>query len=104
MKIWEQAEPIYWITRTMRFTLFSTFYGPRPHYQSLWSDTSTMATTLAAPNGHALSVNMQNIATGSAPYNAVVNELTILEHFNGRTFNAVPTGTAANETMWKEAA
>jgi|GEM_PF-3406481 len=89
----------------MRFTLFSTSYGPRPHYQSLWSDTSTMATTFSgAYNGHALSVNMQNIATGSAPYNAVVNELTILEHFNGRTFNAVPTGTAANNSMWRKAA
>jgi len=61
-----------------------------------WSNTSTMAATFTgAYAGHALTVNVQGIAAGSATYPAWVDRLTILERFNGRTFNAVPAGTAA---------
>ncbi|TAN70255.1 MAG: hypothetical protein EPN17_06135 [Methylobacter sp.] len=67
-----------------------------------WSDTSTLATTFnGAYSGHRLTVNIAGSVPGSAQYNAVANELTILEHFNGRTFNTVPTGTeAVTITLW----
>ncbi|MCQ8183232.1 hypothetical protein NP603_19115, partial [Methylomonas sp. SURF-1] len=67
-----------------------------------WSETSTMAATFTgAYAGHSLTVNIQNIAAGSAAYNAWVDKLTILEHFNGRTFNTVPAGTtAATINLW----
>ncbi|WAR43265.1 calcium-binding protein [Methylomonas rapida] len=67
-----------------------------------WSDTSTLATTFTgAYDGHNLTVNMQNLAAGSAAYNALADKLTILEHFNGRTFNSVPDGTtAATVNLW----
>ncbi|MCQ8131085.1 hypothetical protein NP596_21700, partial [Methylomonas sp. WSC-6] len=61
-----------------------------------WSDTSPMAATFTgAYDSHNLTVNMQNLAAGSAAYNALADKLTILERFNGRTFTAVPDGTAA---------
>ncbi|ANE57903.1 MULTISPECIES: hypothetical protein [Methylomonas] len=47
-----------------------------------WSDTSTLAATYG---GHSLTINIQDVATGSAAYTAWADELTILEHFNGRT-------------------
>ncbi|QPK64520.1 hypothetical protein IVG45_06005 [Methylomonas sp. LL1] len=53
--------------------------------------------------GHALSVNTQNVAAGSAAYNALAGKLIILEHFNGRTFNAVPADAAANDETWRMA-
>ncbi|ATG88431.1 hypothetical protein MKLM6_0146 [Methylomonas koyamae] len=67
-----------------------------------WSDTSTMASTFTgAYAGHSLSVNIQNVAAGSAAYNAWADKLTVLEHFNGRTFNTVPAGTtAATINLW----
>ncbi|ANE57980.1 hypothetical protein AYM39_22110 (plasmid) [Methylomonas sp. DH-1] len=67
-----------------------------------WSDTSTMASTFGgAYSGHSLTVNIQNVAAGSAAYNAWADKLTILEHFNGRTFNTVPAGTtAATINLW----
>ena len=59
-----------------------------------WSATSTMNTTFnGAYAGHELSVNIQNIS-GPA-YQAWQDKLTILEHFNGRTFNPVPSGNGA---------
>ncbi|MBD9359667.1 calcium-binding protein [Methylomonas fluvii] len=40
-------------------------------------------------------------AAGSAAYNAWADKLTVLEHFNGRTFNTVPAGTtAATINLW----
>ncbi|WP_367154192.1 calcium-binding protein [Methylomonas sp. HYX-M1] len=67
-----------------------------------WSDTSTMAATFTgAYAGHNLSVNVQNVTSGSALYQTWVDKLTILEHFNGRTFNTVPAGsTAATVNLW----
>ena len=64
-----------------------------------WSNTSTMATTFTSAGGsayagHTLSVTIAGVTTGSAAYQAWADKLSILEHFNGRTFNAVPTGTA----------
>ncbi|MBK8570449.1 MAG: calcium-binding protein [Nitrosomonadales bacterium] len=60
-----------------------------------WSNTSTMGTTFTgAYTGHTLTVNVQGTTAGSAAYLAWQDKLTILEHFNGRTFNTVPTGTA----------
>ncbi|MBT9540373.1 MAG: hypothetical protein IV098_10935, partial [Thiobacillus sp.] len=60
-----------------------------------WSDTSTMATTATgAYAGHALTVNFAGITSGSAAYQAWLDKLTVLERFNGRTFQTVPTGTA----------
>ncbi|ANE57982.1 hypothetical protein AYM39_22120 (plasmid) [Methylomonas sp. DH-1] len=71
----------------------------------VWSDTSTLATTFGgAYSGHSLTVNIQNIAAGSAAYNAWADKLTILEHFNGRTFNAVPAGVTENDDTWRMAA
>ncbi|OAI12769.1 MULTISPECIES: hypothetical protein [Methylomonas] len=70
-----------------------------------WSDTSTMASTFGgAYSGHSLTVNIQNVATGSAAYNAWADKLTILEHFNGRTLNAVPADIAVNNETWRIAA
>ncbi|QPK64518.1 calcium-binding protein [Methylomonas sp. LL1] len=67
-----------------------------------WSDTSAMpATFTGAYAGHGLTVSMQGIAAGSAAYNALAGKLTILEHFNGRTFNNVPDGTvSATVNLW----
>ncbi|WGS87960.1 hypothetical protein [Methylomonas sp. UP202] len=70
-----------------------------------WSDTSTMASTFGgAYSGHSMTVNIQNVATGSAAYNAWADKLTLLEHFNGRTFNTVSAGIAANNETWRIAA
>lgn len=61
-----------------------------------WSSTSPMAATFTgAYAGHALTVNVQGVVTSSAAYQSWADKLTILEHFNGRTFNLVPSGTAA---------
>ncbi|HSH96830.1 MAG: calcium-binding protein [Methylophilaceae bacterium] len=71
-----------------------------------WSDTSTMATTFTgAYAGHNLTVDMQawytGLATGSAAYQAMADKLTILEHFNGRTYQPIPSGTDdVNLTLW----
>jgi Ca2+-binding RTX toxin-like protein len=67
-----------------------------------WSDTSIMPTTFGgAYSNHSLTVNIQNVAIGSTTYNAWADKLTILEHFNGRTFNAVPAGTEATTVnLW----
>ena len=37
---------------------------------------------------------MQSVVTGSAAYQSWADKLTVLEHFNGRTFNPVPSGAA----------
>ncbi|MBS0311985.1 MAG: hypothetical protein JSR88_11680, partial [Proteobacteria bacterium] len=59
-----------------------------------WSDTSTMATTATgAYAGHALTINFAGITNGSPEYQTWLDKFTILEHFNGRTFQTVPTGT-----------
>ncbi|BCM25597.1 calcium-binding protein [Methyloradius palustris] len=74
-----------------------------------WSDTSTMATTFTgAYAGHNLTVDMQTwytgIITGSADYQAMVDKLTIMEHFNGRTYQPIPTGTDdVTLTLWHNA-
>jgi len=67
-----------------------------------WADTSTMATTFTgAYAGHALTVDMQAVAAGSAEYAAWADKLTIMERFNGRTYQSVPDGTAAvTLTLW----
>ncbi|MBK8570451.1 MAG: hypothetical protein IPN81_11155 [Nitrosomonadales bacterium] len=60
-----------------------------------WSNTSTMGTTFTgAYAGHTLTVDIQGTTSGTAEYQAWADKLTILEHFNGRTFNTVPAGTA----------
>ncbi|MEQ1592734.1 MAG: calcium-binding protein [Thiobacillaceae bacterium] len=60
-----------------------------------WSDTSTLATTATgAYAGHALTVNFAGVTNGSAAHQAWLDKLTVLERFNGRTFQTVPTGTA----------
>ena len=60
-----------------------------------WSNTSTMSTTFTgAYTGHTLTVNVQGTTSGTTEYQAWADKLTILEHFNGRTFNTVPAGTA----------
>jgi hypothetical protein len=75
-----------------------------------WADTSTLATTFeGAYSGHALTVNMQGVATGSQAYLDWQTRLSVLERFNGRTFNPVPsdpnTGTrATNDEQWGRAA
>jgi Ca2+-binding RTX toxin-like protein len=44
---------------------------------------------------------MQNIAAGSAAYQNWQTTLTVLERFNGRTFNAVPAGSdAVTVNLW----
>ena len=61
-----------------------------------WSDTSTMLTTATgAYAGHPLTVSFQGITTDTPEYQAWLDKLTILEHFNGRTFPVVPAGTEA---------
>ncbi|BCM24952.1 calcium-binding protein [Methyloradius palustris] len=71
-----------------------------------WSDTSTMATTFTgAYAGHTLTVDMQaaytGLAVGSAGYQAMADKLTVMEHFNGRTYQPIPTGTGAvTLTLW----
>ena len=60
-----------------------------------WSDTSLMLTTATgAYTGHSLTLSLEGVAQGSPQYHAWLEKLTILEHFNGRTFRVVPTGTA----------
>ncbi|MEI7430313.1 MAG: calcium-binding protein, partial [Betaproteobacteria bacterium] len=60
-----------------------------------WSDTSAMETTFTgAYAGHSLTVDMQGPQPGSAEYTQWANLLTIMERFNGRTFQAVPAGEA----------
>jgi Ca2+-binding RTX toxin-like protein len=59
-----------------------------------WSDTSTMATTVTgAYAGHTLTVTFQDVTSGSPEYEAWLDKLTVLEHFNGRTFRQVATGS-----------
>ncbi|MDY0038030.1 MAG: calcium-binding protein, partial [Zoogloea oleivorans] len=61
-----------------------------------WADTSTMPTTFGgAYEGHALTVNLEGVATGSDAYLLWEEKLNIVERFNGRTINAVPAGTGA---------
>ena len=60
-----------------------------------WSDTSAMPTTFTgAYSGHALTVNGLP-ASGAPERQAWEAKITLLEHFNGRTFHPVPDGTAA---------
>ncbi|MDP2831692.1 MAG: calcium-binding protein [Pseudomonadota bacterium] len=60
-----------------------------------WSDTSTMATTATgAYAGHALTISFAGMVSGSPEHQAWLDRLTVLERFNGRTFQTVPTGTA----------
>jgi len=69
-----------------------------------WSDTSIMPTTFnGAYTGHALTVNGLP-AAGTADRQAWENKISLLERFNGRTFNAVPAGMAANDKTWRIAA
>ncbi|MFA5810541.1 MAG: hypothetical protein WC935_09470, partial [Thermoleophilia bacterium] len=71
-----------------------------------WSDTSLMAATFTgAYAGHALTVDMQTwytgISAGTSAYQAMADKLTIMEHFNGRTFQPVPDGNApVTITLW----
>jgi Ca2+-binding RTX toxin-like protein len=61
-----------------------------------WSDTSTMKTTATGAYGnHPLTLTFAGVATGSAAYNDWLSKLTILEHFNGRTFLPVPSDTTS---------
>ena len=66
-----------------------------------WSDTSAMPTTFTgAYSGHALTVNGLP-APGAPERQAWEAKITLLEHFNGRTFHPVPDGTAAATlTFW----
>src|SRR3989344_2506966 len=58
-----------------------------------WSDTSTMATTAAgAYAGHPLTITFEGIAPSTPEYQAWLDKLSIMERFNGRTFNVVPAG------------
>ena len=60
-----------------------------------WSDTSTMPTSFTgAYAGHSLTVNGLPVA-GTPERQAWEAKITLLERFNGRTFNPVPGGTAA---------
>ncbi len=78
-----------------------------------WSDTSTMATTFpgngaGAYAGHALTVDMQGVWSpdnvsnpGTPAYQAWAQKLTIMEHFNGRTYQPVPEGSdPVTITLW----
>ena len=59
-----------------------------------WSDTSTMATTATgAYAGHDLTLSFAGITNDSVEYLAWLDKLTVLERFNGRTFQTVPDGT-----------
>ncbi|MBI3569558.1 MAG: hypothetical protein HY082_00380 [Gammaproteobacteria bacterium] len=61
-----------------------------------WSDTSTMLTTATgAYAGHPLTVSFQGITAGTPDYQAWLDKLSIMERFNGRTFNVVPAGSEA---------
>ncbi|HSH96827.1 MAG: calcium-binding protein [Methylophilaceae bacterium] len=74
-----------------------------------WSDTSTMAATFTgAYAGHTLTVDMQpgysGLTVGSAGYLAMADKLTILERFNGRTYQPIPAGNGdVNLTLWHNA-
>jgi Ca2+-binding RTX toxin-like protein len=76
-----------------------------------WADTSTMATTFTgAYAGHNLTVDMEgvwspdDVHVGTDAYNAWAAKLTILERFNGRTYQPVPAGTGdVNLTLWHSA-
>ena len=70
-----------------------------------WADTSPLDTTFEdAYAGHALSVNIDGVATGSNQYQSWQTKLSILERFNGRTFQPVPAGTApVTLTLWSPA-
>lgn len=58
-----------------------------------WSDTSTMQTTCTgAFSGRSLTLTWDGVAAGTS-IQAWDDKLTILEHFNGRTFRDVPIGT-----------
>jgi hypothetical protein len=60
-----------------------------------WSDTSTMLTTATgAYAGHPLTISFEGVTAGTAVYTAWLDQLSLLERFNGRTFRVVPTGTA----------
>ena len=60
-----------------------------------WSNTSAMPTTFTgAYVGHSLTVNGLP-AMGTPDRQAWETKISLLEHFNGRTFNTVPGGTAA---------
>lgn len=60
-----------------------------------WSDTSSMPTTCTgAFSGHTLTLTWNGVAAGAATQ-TWDDKLTILEHFSGRTFREVPTGTDA---------
>ncbi len=89
--------------------------GTRAQQQALiddllkaWSDTSAMATTFTgAYAGHTLTVDMQgvwspdDVRVGTPGYDAWANKLTILERFNGRTYQPVPAGSeAVNLTLY----
>ncbi len=75
-----------------------------------WADTSSMVTTFTgAYAGHSLTVDMQawwlgaGFSVGGADYLATANKLTVLERFNGRTYQPVPVGTDAVElTLWHD--
>ncbi len=59
-----------------------------------WSDTSPMLTSATgAYQGHPLTINFESIAAGTPEYNAWLDKLSIMERFNGRTFNVVAAGS-----------
>jgi len=72
-----------------------------------WSDTSTMLSTFTgAYAGHDLTVDMQSwyapsLYTGSPDYYAWADKLTIMERFNGRTYQPIPEGNEpVTLTLW----
>ncbi|TND01464.1 MAG: hemolysin-type calcium binding protein [Gammaproteobacteria bacterium] len=66
-----------------------------------WSDTSPMATSASgAYAGHPLTLTFAGITSGTPEYQAWLDKLTVLEHFNGRTFRQVPTGTDPVTLTW----
>ena len=84
-------------TTLTSFTQATTRTGQRnlldPILQA-WSNTSTLLTTATgAYAGHPLTITFEGVTAGSAAYNAWLDQLSILERFNGRTFRVVPTGT-----------
>ncbi|MCK9387630.1 MAG: putative Ig domain-containing protein [Sulfuritalea sp.] len=74
-----------------------------------WSDTSPMAATFTgAYTGHSLTVDMQTwytgLVAGTPGYQAMADKLTIMERFNGRTFQPVPEGIdPITITLWHNA-
>jgi|GEM_PF-884799 len=59
-----------------------------------WSDTSTMPTTATGAYGsHPLTIFIEDHVPGSDGYNDWLDKITVLEHFNGRTFRQIPSGT-----------